>query len=294
VRRAELRVKGEIIEDFLKFAVMIDPAKSLFSSREVPVEGLDPEPESPPTVTVVQPGNDRSILQDVILTFVTEFADISAGEFKTPVSYEGYNSSSQLLFPERARVSRRYGDRRDLGVKAEKKLGDYFFYNVGVYSGSGINTADEDNEKDVGVRLEAYPIEGLTVAAVGYTTVGERDENVRDRLEGDLRFDEHGVILQAEYIHAWDGPGRVEGHGAYGALGYTFLDKIQPIVRVGFLDTNLDQDVETDSNGGVSYEATLNYYLRGNEARLSLQGGVLDRPDLPNLTEIILLAQASF
>ncbi|HEY8945929.1 MAG TPA: porin [Polyangiaceae bacterium] len=292
VRRAELRMKGEIVPDLVKFAVMIDPAKSLFSSRELEVEGTEQDP--PPTVTVVQPGSDRSILQDLILTFTSEYADVSLGAYKNPVSLEGTGSSSQLLFPERARVSRHYGDRRDLGVKAEKKLGDVFYYNVGVYSGSGINTADEDNEKDLGVRLEAYPIPGLTVAAVGYTTIGERDENVRDRLEGDLRYDQHGVIFQAEYIHGWDGVNRVEGHGAYAALGYTVLERVQPIVRIGFLDSNLDEDEEVDPDAGTQYDGTINYYLRSNEARLSLAVSVLDRPDLPNLTELFFLTQVSF
>lgn len=294
IRRAELRMKGDIVPGLVQFAVMIDPAKGLFSTRTVPVQGLEPEPETPPTVSVVQPGSDRSILQDAVITIQSEYADLSMGQFKNPVSLEGSGSSSRLLFPERSRVARRYGDRRDIGFKVEKKLGDYFYYNAGLYSGSGINTLDEDNEKDVGVRLETYPISGLTLALVGYSTVGERDENVRDRIEGDVRYDANNVILQAEYIHAWDGVDRVEGHGAYGALGYTFFGNLQPILRVGFLDTNVDSSEEVDSTAGTHYEATLNYYLHFNEARFSLAGSVLDRPDLPNLTELFLLAQISF
>lgn len=294
IRRAELKVKGDLIADLVKFTVMIDPSKSLFQSRSVEVQGADETP--PPTVSVAQPRSDSSILQDFILTFVTDYADISVGGFKNPVSLEGSGSASALLFPERSRVARRFGDRRDLGVKLEKKIGEYFFYDVGVYSGSGINTPDQDNEKDVGVRLEGYPIDGLTVAAVGYTTLGARDEIVRDRLEADLKYDAHNVILQAEYIHAWDGEeaNRLEGRGAYGAIGYTLFEKLQPVVRIGFLDTNLDQEEETDSTGGTHYEATLNYYLQGKEARFSLATAVLDRPDQPNLTEVFFLTQLSF
>lgn len=294
IRRLELRMKGQIVPGLLDFNVMIDPAKGLFSSGDLPVEGLDPEPDEPPTVRVVQPGNDRSIVQDLILIFQSDYADVSAGQFKNPVSLEGSGSSSKLLFPERARVARKYGDRRDLGVKVEKKLGDFFYYSAGVYSGSGANAADEDNEKDLGLRLEVYPIQGLTVAGVAYSTVGERDENVRDRVEGDLRYDAQDLIVQAEYIHAWDGAARVEGHGAYGALGYTFLGRLQPVVRIGFLDSNIDSDLETDPAAGAHYEVTLNYLLQSHEAKVSLAGSILDRPDSSNLTELFLLSQVSF
>jgi hypothetical protein len=219
-----------------------------------------------------------------------------------PVSLEGYGSASKLLFPERALVARQYGDKRDLGLKAEKKLGDHFYYLAGVYNGSGLNHLDDDNEKDITLRLEAYPVSGLTIGAVGYTTVGKRDELVRDRLEGDVRYDANDVFVLGEYIHGWDGakipqttdaePSRAEGHGVYGALGYTFIKRIQPIVRVGMLDPNLDKPDDRTAH----YEFGMNYYLRQQEARISLAASAFDpqADGAKTRWEGILAVQASF
>ena len=49
-------------------------------------------------------GGSSSILQDVELTYLSDYADVSIGQFKIPISYEGYNSASKLIFPERALV----------------------------------------------------------------------------------------------------------------------------------------------------------------------------------------------
>lgn len=296
IRRAELKMKGEIVPELVAYQVMIDPAKTIFRSATVPVTPpTDAEP-SPGSVSVRQPGNDASILQDVYITFLSEYADVSIGEFKIPVSLEGYGSSSRLILPERALVSTTFGDRRDMGLRIEKKIGKTFYYYAGLFSGSGINQVDEDNEKEASLRVEVYPVEGLTLGAVGYATLGERDGSVRDRVEVDARYDAHNVLLQAEYIRGWDGEEeegqRREGHGSYVAAGYTFLERIQPVLRVGFVDPNLDEDDDRTTH----YDAGLNYYLRGQEARLTLSVSVFDQQaaDAPSTIDGILAAQVSF
>jgi hypothetical protein len=279
LRRAELRVKGEVAPKLVAYNLMIDAAKlAVFTTRDAPVEGG--EPTAPPaTVEVPVPPGDASILQDYFITFLSDYADVSLGQFKTQISWEGFNGSSKTIFPERSAVSRAYGDRRDIGFKIEKKLGDHFFYSAGLYNGAGLNRADNDNEKDVALRLEVYPIKGLTLAAAGHTTTfGDRDQVVRDRVEGDVRYEGHDFLFQAEYIHAWDGlpeateDGRLEGHGGYAALGYTFIERIQPVFRIGLVDPN----VNVEDNGVVGYELGVNYYLRQNEVKLSLAGAAFD------------------
>jgi hypothetical protein len=282
IRRAEIRVKGDIIPGLLSYNVMIDPAKSFtFGSRNIPVTGQMPAPDAAGQVNVLQPTySDPSVLQDYFITFKSEYADVSLGHFKIPVSYEGFNGSSKILFPERSIVARQYGDRRELGVKVEKKIGEYFFYSLGVFNGSGSNQLDNDNEKDVALRLEAYPVKGLTLAGVGYRTFGERDAGYRDRLEGDVRYEGYDFVLLGEYIHAWDGPesNKVEGHGYYGTLGYTVAKKVQPVVRAGMLNPN-------KSVGGDrirQYEAGLNYYLQSVEARAMLSVSAFELQDKPS------------
>jgi hypothetical protein len=282
LRRAEIRVKGEIAPKLVGYQIMIDAAKTLnFGSGD--------------TLT---PPADTSILQDYYITFISDYADVSLGQFKTPISLEGYNSSSKTIFPERSRSSRAFGDRRDIGLRVEKKLGDYFYYYAGLFNGSGLNRTDVDHEKDAALRLEVYPFKGFTLGAMGYRTIGDRDDLARDRIEGDIRYDDHGVILQAEYIRAWDSNNdveegedeEVEGHGGYVAAGVTIIDRIQPVVRVGFLDTN----TEIDDNTLMHYEGGLNYLLRAHEMKLSLVGTRLVPDTGANGIEALFAAQVSF
>ena len=282
LRRAEIRVKGEIAPKLVGYQIMIDAAKTLnFGSGE----------------TLTAPA-DTSILQDFFITFMSDYADVSLGQFKTPISLEGYNSSSKTIFPERSLSSRRFGDRRDVGLRIEKKIGDYFYYYAGLFNGSGLNRTDVDHEKDAALRLEVYPFKGFTLGAMGYRTIGDRDDLARDKLEGDIRYDDHDVILQAEYIRSVDTDNdaaagvdeELKGHGGYVAGGVTIIDRIQPVVRVGFIDLN----TEIDDNTLVHYEAGLNYLLRAHEMKLSLVGTYLVPDTGPNGVEALLAAQVSY
>lgn len=305
IRRAELRVKGEIIPKFFAYNVMIDPARVLDNSA-----GTVKLPTGE-NVAVANQGN-VSILQDYFITFISDYADVSVGQFKIPVSYEGYNGASKILFPERALVSRRYGDARDIGIKVEKKIGQ-FYYQAALFNGEGQNKPDTNSQKDGAVRLEAYPVEGVTVGLVGYAGLNRRDSSpTKDRLEADVKVDLSHFLLQAEYIHGWDGTtavARTEGAGFYATIGYTFFDKLQPLIRIGTYDPNVRTNLKPAANQHfplnnaipttlqdevTSYELGLNYYLRGNDAKLSASWSKFVFADQQNRGEVILAAQAAF
>ena len=301
LRRAELRVKAEVVPKRVLFQVMIDPARALEVNRtSVAVGG-----GGTGTVSVAQPPTDAAgnltaltILQDAFVTFPTDYVDISIGQFKIPVSLEGYGSSAKILFPERAPVVRRFGDRRDIGIRLEKKLGDHFGYTLELINGTGQNQLDSDTEKDGSARLELYPIEGVTVAGVGYTTFGKRKKSSRDRLEADLKYDAHNLYVMAEYIHAWDTTRQqkaVEGHGAYVQVAFTFFNHLQPMVRAG--------DVEPSMNAFGDhywhYEGGLNWLFQEQEAKVGLAVAYYDPtnpnpPTNPKRLEGILAVQAGF
>jgi hypothetical protein len=285
VRRAELRVKGEIARDLVVYNVMIDPAKVLDGQ----------------TSTV-------SILQDFFITFISEYADVSVGQFKIPVSWEGYGGSSKLLFPERSLVSREFGDQRDIGLRVDKQLG-MFYYSAGLFNGAGQNRRDDNNQKDAALRVEVYPIDGLMIGAVGYGSIGERDSEpgTRDVLEGDVRLEQGDLLVQGEYIRHWQGPsgGREQGQGFYLGAGYTFMDRMQPVVRVGVVD----HDIDITEDQTWHYELGFNYYLRNHEMKLQASYSMFDvgrndpgkvqrSPNRPREEstrhELILAAQVSF
>lgn len=299
LRRAELKIKGAIVPELVEYSVMIDPAKVLeFEDETLDVEDGATPPATVGTVDVSQPNSSVSVLQDFYITFISDYADISIGQFKLPLSWEGYNSSSKLILPERALASKYYGDARDLGLRVEKALGDHFYYFAGVYNGNGLNRRDQNNQKDVALRVEAYPIEGIMVGAVGYTAVGERNEpGTKDRIEGDLRIALGDAVLQAEYLRGWDGPDnatRVQGHGFYGALGYTFLKRMQPVVRVGYLDADVKGNATGKNDEVWHYDIGFNYLLRGHNMKLQTSYSLYDFDENDTKSEVIVSAQVAF
>src|SRR5262249_21241137 len=145
-----------------------------------------------------------SVLQDFEISFLSRWADVTIGQFKIPVSWEGYNSSAKLLTPERAVVSNTYGDKRDLGLKItkfEKKWG----YYVGLFNGAGKNALDSNYQKDIAIRAEAYPMPGMTIAGVTYDSIsGRKLAGTKDRWEADFRYETGPYLVQSEYIRARD------------------------------------------------------------------------------------------
>ncbi|GMV14135.1 MAG: hypothetical protein HS104_22040 [Polyangiaceae bacterium] len=299
LRRAELRIKGEIVPKRVGYQLMLDAAKV-----------LDPEKTTVPTadgstsVSVNQQpagASAVSILQDFFVTFLSDYADVSLGQFKMPVSWEGYScSSSKLLFPERAAVARKYGDKRDIGLRIDKKLFDErLYYSLSVLNGEGQNRADSNNQKDVGLRVEARPIEEIMLGVVGYLGVTDRDRaGTKDRVEGDFRVEAAAALFQAEYIRAWDVPAtgapRVQGQGFYAAAGYTFFDRLQPVARLGFIDPNVDASSSAKEDETWVYEGGLNYYVQKHEAKLQASYSVFDYELAKTRHELILAAQVSF
>lgn len=309
IRRAELRIKGEVIPKLLGFNVMIDPARALDNNR------ADVKLPDGSTVSVNNQGT-ITILQDYNVSFMSNYADLTVGQFKIPISYEGYNSASKLLFPERAISSRHFGDQRDLGIKIDKKLGKHFYYQIAVFNGEGQNKLDSNAQKDGALRFEVYPVEGIMIGVAGYSGLHNRDSTstTKDRVEADLKIDIANFIVQAEYIHGWDGPtskARLESAGAYALIGYTIAEKVQPLFRIGVFDSNVRTDLKpqppadgsnTTPLGGpgflkdevTTYELGLSYFLRGNDAKLQASWSKLVFKDQANRGELILAAQASF
>lgn len=288
VRRAELHLKGEIIPR-LGYAVMIDPAKVLEPNR------VSVNEEGGGTVEVPEYDTRFSVFQDFFITWQSGWADVSVGQFKIPVSWEGYNSSSKLLFPERARVSNAFGDKRDLGVRVAKTFG-WFGYSAGVFNGRDLNRRDTDDGKDLALRLEAYPIDGLTVAGVGYASVGDRDQSVKDRLEADVRLERGPALLQGEVIYARDRDGGplTEAYGYYAAAAYTLMGKLQPALRFGRLDSDIDQDLAGGDDELYQLDAGLNYYLHSHQAKVQASYSLFLFDDLDNVHQVILASQVSF
>jgi len=302
LRRAEISAMGQIVPDRMAYKVMFDPAK-VRETQKVTVAGPPDAMGNPTTVTVNNPSSAVSVLQDFYITALSSYVDVSIGQFKIPVSWEGYNSSGKLIFPERAVVSNTFGDKRDLGVRFEKKF-KQVGYSAGIFNGSGLDNFDNNVQKDVALRLEAYPVEGLTIAGVTYDSVAERNRaGTKDRWEGDVRYESGPYLVQAEAIFAKDvakdNVDATPGRGFYALAGYTLKDidsqfhgDLQPVVRIGAFDP----DTNADDNALMHYDIGLNYYVLKNEmkAQLAYQRTQFQDPMKSANNELILAAQVMY
>ena len=298
LRRMELSAKGEILPKRVGFNLMFDPAKVREPVNTVVTDsGGD-------TVTVKTPAASLSTVQDFYITGYHKYVEASIGQFKIPVSWEGYNSSAKIIMPERAFISNTYGDKRDLGIRLTKTFKKWM-YSAGVFNGQGANNLDTNVQKDIALRLEAYPVEGLVIGGVAYDSVGIRNRaGTKDRWELDLRYEKSGFLFQSEYIRARDkakdNVDFVTAQGFYAAVAYTIKDKslcgdLQPVVRVGFMDPDTKQNLDPTMSGGSDelwhYDIGVNYYLKGHE--MKLQGGFQRQQfdDKTAVNEAILAAQ---
>jgi len=335
IRRADFRLKGEIIPKTVSFAVSIDPSKTFNLVNNQPV--LVPPADAPATGNATNntgatggfDSNDRSPLQDFYLTLQSDYLDFVVGQFKTPISMEANWSSGKLLFPERGMVSsvagsaargigaayRGYGDNRELAAKVEKKIADIFYYSVGVYNGPNVNggkgqaylitrqnqLTDDDLSKDLGVRLEAYPVQGLAVGVASYDTIGRaKHGHTVDILNADLHYEANNFYAHHEYIHAWTRPTTtattttkaIEGQGYSGSIGYTIAKHIQPAVRFGWLNPN----IRVQRNAVFQYEGGLNWLLQGNDYKIQLDVAVYDplAHGVKPTTQAIMAVQGAF
>lgn len=296
LRRAEMSAKGEIIPKRVGFALMFDVAKV----REMQNKTI--KTATGDTVVVQQPVGSIAPLQDFYITFLSDVADVSVGQFKIPVSWEGLYSSAKIILPERAVVSTTFGDKRDMGLRIAKAFPKWG-YHVGIYNGLGLNNLDNNNQKDVALRLEAYPVKGLTIAGMAYDSVGYRDRaGTKDRWEADLRYEGGGLLFQAEYIEARDvkteNADPLKARGFYAALAYTLPagdgHQLQPVVRVGYLDPNASKNLDpaTDKDDELwHYDVGLNYYLQGHEMKLQAAYQRKQFETATAVNELILAAQ---
>lgn len=98
VRRTELKFSGKVV-DGVEYEVMIDPS--------------------------ISPSTTNSILQDAALTYKTGTGlDFKVGQMKAFQTYEGLNSSSELLTIERSQLGRTIGDVRQRGAAALYSFGE--------------------------------------------------------------------------------------------------------------------------------------------------------------------------
>ncbi len=227
-RRAEIKFIGQTTDKVRLFA-MIDPVKN------------------------PSPAGDNKVLSDFGISYdVSSEVELTVGQFKIATTAENLDSSADLLFPERALFSRKWGDFREPGLKAQFKSGALKL-RATLTNGRGTNQDDVTGQKDLSARIDYTLSEGVNLGA--FTTAGDMKYNDKGRWGAGVGYQLSGVRALFEYVKANDFGLVTSGWGL--GLGYMLDDSWQPVARA----TQYNNGTFTASDYGFG----LNYYFAKNQ-----------------------------
>jgi len=160
---------------------------------------------------------------------------------------------------------------RDIGVKAygglfKTETHNLLNYDIGVYQGTGMNTSENNNSKDLAVNLMLQPVKGFRIGGgayfgeAKYTKPGDAEESnhVRNRWIVSSDYRSERVYARAEWIKANDGGISKEGlHGM--GLYYWMPKKLNTFAKVDYLNQN-----KATNNELIEYTLGANYYFYGS------------------------------
>ena len=209
-----------------------------------------------------------------------EFA-IQVGQFKTPFSIESpINPVNLEIFDYGESVQKLVGYSdvcglkslgRDIGVmasgdlfKLEGKDFSLVNYSIGVFNGSGVNTTDDNNRKDVVGRLNIHPmLKDLTLSASYYNgqyKVNDSLQGVRNRWSAGAQYNDGDLVIRAEYFSGLTNI--MESQGYYCVAGYNFRfgkdnsQKLMPVFRY----EHFTKDASVVDGGTNWFTVGINYW----------------------------------
>lgn len=265
VRRARIDVKGNVTEEI---GYRVNGA----------FDG--PSPAS---------GTPSVKLWDGYLTYKAHpLALITFGQFKYHFTLEGLEGTPDRVPVLRAesindiasKLGTQGGSFRDNGVMVSGGYKDALGLNYGValINGKGINTGDNNSEKDIVGRVTLSPINGLTLGASYYTGKGQDETATLEvnesayGIEAEYVLKDLGLSLRGEYVTAkWENWNVATGAAASGKEqepnGYYLQAsyKLPPLPELQLMARY--EDYEKDSNTANSHLKTTTmgatYYLKG-------------------------------
>jgi len=212
---------------------------------------------------------------------IGDYLNFTLGQQKVALSYENQISDNKSENIDRSQVVEALVARgkdvignqngRDLGIQVNGSLftiKDHPFldYYVGLYNGTGINAAADNNtSKDVAVRLVLHPLTGLSLGGSYYNGVGNyllvpadktTSNEGRNRWGVELVYESKNLSLHSEYLNGKDN--FITKDGYYVQLAYYVISqKFQIITKYDHFDPNKD----IADNASTVYTLGLNYYF---------------------------------
>ncbi len=169
---------------------------------------------------------------------------------------------------------------RDIGVRVSDGVRP-LSYAIAIVNGSGSNTPDENNVKDLVGRLALSPIRRLTLGSSAYFGKNSKDTR-RERVGSDVEFRPLETFLaRGELVTGRDGDTKLAGY--YLLVSYQCAPNIESALRHEGLDPDTHQpgDEIRRTTVGISYafsggiRSQLNYEWRKDRAKPNLENMAL-------------------
>lgn len=159
----------------------------------------------------------------------TEYGPLNAELIDCPVVLQRLMGISEQVLDEAIRNTG-----RDMGLQVygsfwKKKGYSILDYNLGVFNGEGINTADRNKSKDIFARVMLHPVEGLTLSGSYYRGEFGPDYIRRNRYSAGAAYDRTLFSIRAEWIGGRTG--ELDSDGWYALLGWRATRTLMPVVR---------------------------------------------------------------
>jgi len=230
----------------------------------------------------------------MILDAIVEFklipeVGLRVGQFKVPFSMENLTSSSDLDTINRSTPEERLAPGRENKMNG-RDIGAALFgkwsvleYALGVFNGSGIDTKDNNSEKDIGGRVVIRPVDFLAVGAAFYrgrtSAAAGAPAYDRDRTGLELTVLHGPFSLKSEYIYAKDEVNKLERSGWYVQGGWFLIaKKLQAVLKLDGYDADRSKsDNRTNLwTVGLNWFLTAKSKLQVNYELYKLEGGKTD------------------
>ncbi len=188
-----------------------------------------------------------------------EGLELAIAQGRLPTTSENWDSTAELLLPDRSMLGRYYGDKRQQGLVINYKMKPVRI-GLMVSNGTGPNVDDTNVAKDLSARAEVNPIDPLTLGV--FTTAPDSKFSDLGKYGANVRWAGQIETLRFEYAQGKD-TGNVSSRAMALEAGAKILPVLEPVFRYDMVKVNKDRD-----GSATAFNFGLNYFLLKHNAKL--------------------------
>jgi len=282
------------------------PISTNFGLKAARLRGMCKVTDKISAYVLIDGAKQPSVLEAAVDYAYKPVLTVRFGQFLVPFGYETQNSTFDVEAIERSQViyavwdntGNRSGYLRDQGLMV---MGQHmlFNYKLACVNGSGLNTADNNNHKDIvgrfGVGIPMFA--GLGVSVLRGQWPNGLDRQDRNALSFDLYLDTGKVLIEGEYITA-DGmvtsvstASDTKFGGYYAILGYRVTPLIEPVFKYDKFDSDKDNDDDETITTNMYLGVNLNFE---GKARFQTFYKIADETPSVDNNQVLVQVQAKF